>query len=120
MSDSCPVLPPAQRHLNNITHRAGEGMMETVLNALDAATKQVAEEWQAADTTDTPPPYEYFAAVVHQRMFLLLCGADAETMKGGNPVLAGHLIRNQQNIAEHYWTDGRDGTADGAAAEDAK
>jgi hypothetical protein len=31
-------------------------------------------------------------------------------MTGGDPVIAGHLIGNQQKIVEHYWTakDGKD------------
>lgn len=110
MSNSCSVLTPAERRLNDIVHRAGEDMMADVMKALDAATRQAVEGWQAADAAENPPPYEYFAAVVHQRMFLLLCGADSETMQGGDAVLAGHLIRNQQNIVAHYWTD--DGQGD--------
>lgn len=104
MSNSCPVLTPAERHVNDIIHRADEGLMGSVRKAIEDATQQAAAEWPAGDPTLAPPPFEYFAAVVHQKMFLLLCGADPETMRGGDPVLAGHLIRNQQKIAEHYWS----------------
>lgn len=102
MSNSCPVLTPAERHINDIIERATEGMMAQVFQALEDATKQVSVEWKTAETTENSPPHDYFAAVLHQRMFLLLCGADAETMTGGDPVLAGHLISNQQGIVEHY------------------
>ncbi len=107
MSDSCPVLTPAERQLGDIIQRADEALMATVSKALEDAAKQAAEEMRVADLKEPPPAGEYFAAVLHQKMFLLLCGADAQTMKGGNAVLAGHLIRNQQNIVEHYWTDGK-------------
>ena len=102
MSNSCPVLKPEERKLNDIIERASAQMMQTVLEALDAASSQVAAEWKSVETQETPPPYDYFAAVVHQRMFLHLCGADAETMTSGDADLAGHLIRNQQNIVAHY------------------
>jgi hypothetical protein len=92
MSNSCPVLTPEERKLNDIVERASAQMMQTVLEALDAASSQVAAEWKSVETQET---------VVHQRMFLHLCGADAETMTGGDAELAGHLIRNQQNIVAH-------------------
>lgn len=111
MSNSCPVLTPAERKMADIVHRADKEMMASVMTALDNATKQAMEAWQSEGTTESPPPYDYFASVVHQRIFLLLCGADPETMKGGDPVLAGHLIRNQQNIVEHYWRNAHDGIA---------
>ncbi len=47
---------------------------------------------------------KYFAAVVHQRMYCLMCGADPDTFEGGNPETAYHVIRNSQNIAKHYWS----------------
>ncbi|MGF9563465.1 hypothetical protein [Neorhizobium sp. JUb45] len=110
MSNSCPVVTPAERQVADTLQRVGEGLTVAVQRALEEATQQAAGEWPAGDPTLAPPPYEYFAAVVHQKMFLLLCGADTETMTGGDPVLAGHLIRNQQNIVAHYWTD--DGQGD--------
>jgi hypothetical protein len=33
----------------------------------------------------------------------MLCGADPKTFEGGDPEIAGHIIRNAQNISEHYW-----------------
>jgi GTPase SAR1 family protein len=105
MSDTCPVLTPEQRQLNEIIERAQTQMMQKVFDALHDAARQAAAEWQAVKTQENPPPHDYFASVVHQRMFLGLCGADAETMTGGDAELAGHLIHNQQNIVSHYrWT----------------
>lgn len=104
MSNSCPVLTPAERQVAETIQRAGEGLATAVRKALEEATKRAADEWPATDITESPPPFEYFAAVVHQDMFLLLCGADPQTMRGGNPVMAGHLIRSEQRIVEHYWS----------------
>jgi hypothetical protein len=106
MSNSCPVLTPAERQMTEIMERADATLMDKVFAALDEVTKQVAADWKTVETSDNPPPYDYFAAVVHQRMFLSLCGADAATMTGGDAGLAGHLIRNQQNVVAHYgWAE---------------
>ena len=108
MSNSCPVLTPAERQVADTIQRADKGVMAAVQKALEEATKQVADAWPVTDPTESPPPFEYFAAVVHQKMFLLLCGADLDTMTGGNPVMAGHLIRNEQKIVEHFWSGERE------------
>ncbi|MEB2845830.1 hypothetical protein GAO09_28635 [Rhizobiales bacterium RZME27] len=104
MSNSCTVFTPTEQQVVDTIQRAGEGLMAAVQNALEEATKQAADAWPTTDLTESPPPIEYFAAVLHQNMFLILCGADIETMKGGNPVMAGHLIRSEQKIVEHYWS----------------
>lgn len=113
MSDTCPVPTPEQRRANDIVENAQARMMDAVLAAVEGAAREVEEGWRSVRIPEAPPPHDYFAAVVHQRMFLLLCGADAERMTGGDPVIAGHLIGNQQKIAEHYWTakDGKDATS---------
>lgn len=110
MSDTCPIPTPEQRRANDIVENAQARMMDAVLAAVEGAAQEVGEAWKSVQTPEAPPPQDYFAAVVHQRMFLLLCGADAERMTGGDPVIAGHLIGNQQKIVEHYWTakDGKD------------
>lgn len=104
MNDSCPVLTPAQRQYLEIQNRAEKKMLAALFAALDNAAREAAEELKATDATDPPPARDYFAAVAHQKLFLLLCGADLETMKGGDPQLAAHLLRNGRNIADHYFT----------------
>jgi hypothetical protein len=37
-------------------------------------------------------------------MYCLICGADPDTLEGGNPDIAYHVIRNSPNIAKHYWS----------------
>ncbi|MCP2154294.1 hypothetical protein G6L97_04000 [Agrobacterium tumefaciens] len=103
MSESCPVLTPAEQQVQDILERTEAAMMATIHAALERASKQAAEELQAVGSEIQPPPHDYFAAVAHQQLFLLLCGANPDTFEGGDPEIAGHIIRNAQNISDHYW-----------------
>ncbi|CDI08047.1 hypothetical protein [Agrobacterium pusense] len=103
MSESCPVLTPAERRVQDILERNEAAMMASVHAAVERASKEVAKAFEAAGSDMQPPPRDYFAAVAHQQLFLLLCGADPQTFEGGDPEIAGHIIRNAQNITEHYW-----------------
>lgn len=103
MTKSCPVLTPAERQVVDIIERAKQSMTHTVLKALEAATTQAAEEMQRVGSSENAPPYEYFAAVLHQHMYCVMCGANPDTFEGGDPRIAIDVIRNSQNIAKHYW-----------------
>lgn len=103
MKQSCPVLTPAERQVVEIIQRADQALMATVYKALRDATDQAAEELQSIGSEERPPAYEYFAAVLHQHMYCVMCGANPETMEGGDPEIAIGVIRNSQNIARHYW-----------------
>ncbi|MCT7375032.1 hypothetical protein [Chelativorans salis] len=103
MSQSCPVLTPAERQVNDILKRAEQAMLATVYKALEDAENQAAEELQSIGSQERPPAYEYFAAVVHQNLFLLLCGADPETCEGGDPEIAARILDNGRKISVHYW-----------------
>jgi hypothetical protein len=103
MNDSCPVLTPAERQYLDIQGKAEQVMMAAIHKAIEDAGKQAAEELHAAGSLERPPARDYFAAVAHQKLFLSLCGADAETFAGGNPEIATHIIANCQNISAHYW-----------------
>jgi tRNA A37 threonylcarbamoyladenosine dehydratase len=103
MSQSCPVLTPAERQVADILSRADQAMLATVRKALEDATKQAAEELQAIGSRERPPAYEYFAAVAHHHLFLLLCGADPETCEGGDPETAARILDNGRKISAHYW-----------------
>lgn len=104
MTQSCPVLTPAERQVVDIIHRADQALMATVYKALQDAADQAAAEFRSIGSAERPPAYEYFASVVHQRMFCLLCGADPETMQGGDPRMAELLLENGRNISAHYWS----------------
>ncbi|MGH6763621.1 MAG: hypothetical protein ACRECW_18780 [Phyllobacterium sp.] len=103
MSESCPVLTPAERQYVDIQDKAEKAMMAAIYKALEDASKQAAEETRSVGLEEKPPAYEYFVAVAHQKLFLLLCGADPETFAGGNPEIAASIIGNGQRIADHYW-----------------
>jgi predicted ester cyclase len=103
MNDSCPVPTPVERQYLEIQSRAERKMLDTLWKALETAASEAAEELKATDWPERPPAYEYFAAVAHQKLFLRLAGADIDTMKGGDPKLAGFILDNGRKISEHYW-----------------
>lgn len=105
MTDSCPVLTPVERQYSEIEERARQAMLATILKAIEDATAQAAEELKSTEWTEAPPAYQYFAAVAHQKLFVLLCGGDLETYQGGDPQLAAHILKNGQNITDHYFAD---------------
>lgn len=105
MSTSCPVLTPAQKQYMDIHDRAEQVMLATIYKAIEDASRQAADDLRSVGSQETPPAYEYFAAVAHQKLFLLLCGADPETFMGGNPDIAARIIDNNRNISDHYWVN---------------
>jgi len=103
MDESCPVLTPAERQVNEILSRTEEALFATVRKAIEDARNQAGEELQAIGSREMLPAYDYFAAVMHQKLFLMLCGADPDTFEGGNPEIAARLLDNGRNISTHYW-----------------
>lgn len=94
----------ARREIAGVIERADKSLATAISAALQDARNQAAEDMAAIGQEDATPALEYFAAVVHKRMFCLMCGADPDTFAGGNPEIAYHVIRNSQNIARHYWS----------------
>lgn len=103
MSDSCPVLTPAERQYAQIEERARQAMMATIYKAIEDATAEAAQELKSTGWKDAPPPRDYFVSVAHQKLFVLLCGGDPETFEGGDPELAAHILKNGRNIVDHYF-----------------
>lgn len=101
--NTCPIPDPSQKRANAIISEAEQVMREKVLAALKEAEEAVAAGFRMNDLEGPRPPYEYFVAGLHQHLYCVMCGADPETMMGGDPGLAIHVIRNSQNIAKHYW-----------------
>ena len=114
LNTTCPVLTPAEKQFTEIQGRVEQAMMATIRAALRTASEQAAEELRAADLDEPPPDYEYFVSHAHQQLFLLLCGADPETFEGGDPETATFVIRNAQNIRDHYWATDRPATSEDA------
>ncbi|MNH96963.1 hypothetical protein D3C73_496480 [compost metagenome] len=103
MNDSCPVLTPVERQYMEIDEKVRHAMMAKIYKAIEDATAQAAEELKSTEWTDAPPAYEYFVSVAHQKLFVHLCGGDPETFQGGDPELAAHILKNGQNIVDHYF-----------------
>lgn len=104
MTKSCAALKPAERQIVDVIVNVDKALATAVSRALEETVKQAAEDMQAIGQDEHAPAMQYFASVIHQRMYCLMCGADPETLEGGNPKIAYHVIRNSQNIARHYWS----------------
>lgn len=103
MNESVPVLRLTERQIVDVIERANRTLAAAVALALKEATEQAAEDMRAVAQEQSAPTLSYFASVVHQRMYCLMCGADPDTFEGGNADIAYSVIRNSQNIAKHYW-----------------
>jgi hypothetical protein len=106
MTDACPILTGPEKKLADILTQAQTAMIEKVMAALMDAEQAANAGFHENNLEATPPPFEYFASVLHQRMFCIMCGADPQTMEGGDLNIATEVIRNSQNIARHYWGPG--------------
>ena len=103
MTKACPMPTPDQQRYGEIQSRIEQVMMSKIYEALQEATERARTEMQAAGLAMSPPSADYFAAVVHQSLYCILCKADPKTFSGGRADIAMSLIRNSQNIARHYW-----------------
>ena len=77
--------------------------MEKVHAAVAEADEQVCDQVLAAGLDLAPAPKACCDSVLHQRMYLTICGATVGTFEGGDARKAIGLIRNQQMIANRYW-----------------
>ena len=103
MNESCPVLTPVERQYMEIDEKVRHAMMAKIYKAIEDATVDAAEQLKSTEWTNAPPAYEYFVSVAHQKLFVHLCGGDPETFQGGDPELAAHILKNGQNIVDHYF-----------------
>lgn len=104
MIDNGTDLTPTGSEIADVISRADRMLAAAVSSALEKAAKQAADDMRAIGQEDATPILQYFASVVHQQMYCLMCGADPDTLQGGDPDIAYHVIRNSQNIARHYWS----------------
>lgn len=104
MTRDKPARGSIDREIADVIERADKTLATAIFSALQHARDQAAGDMAAIGQEDATPALEYFAAVVHQRMYCLMCGADPDTFAGGNPEIAYDVIRNSQNIARHYWS----------------
>ncbi|KAB2788708.1 MULTISPECIES: hypothetical protein [Hyphomicrobiales] len=104
MTDIGPDFTPAERRIAVVISRVDRMLAATVSDALEKAIEQAAHDLRAIGQEGATPVLQYFAGVVHQQMYCLMCGADPDTLQGGDPDIAYYVIRNSQNIAKHYWS----------------
>ncbi|MBB4279577.1 hypothetical protein [Rhizobium mongolense] len=76
----------------------------TMMDAIHAAITQAAKESEAAFQSRGPrtTAQTYFADVAMRRLFLHLCGANADTAKGGDPEHAWDILYVGRGTAR-YW-----------------
>ncbi|MDX3929905.1 MAG: hypothetical protein QHC90_29465 [Shinella sp.] len=76
----------------------------TMMDAIHAAITQAAKESEASFRSLGPrtTAQTYFADVATRRLFLHLCGADADTAKGGDPERAWDILYVGRGTAR-YW-----------------
>lgn len=77
---------------------------KTMMDAIHAAIIQAAKESEAAVQSLGPrtTAQMYFADVAMRQLFLHLCGADADTAKGGDPEHAWDILYMGRGTAR-YW-----------------
>lgn len=80
--------------------QAEDVMMDAVNAAITQATREALGAFQSLGLHT--PAHTYFADVVMRRLFLHLCGADAETAKGGDPDRAWDILYIGRG-ATQYW-----------------
>lgn len=76
MTRDNPAGSSADREIADVIERADKWLATAIFAALQDARNQAAEDMAAIGQEDATPAPEYFAAVVHQRMYCVVCGAD--------------------------------------------
>ncbi|MNV89833.1 hypothetical protein D3C71_1841640 [compost metagenome] len=78
-------------------------MIEKVSRAISDATAEVRRNVQDAGLDLETTSEGYFMFAVQQATFVRLCGGNPDTLRGGNPEVGKHVIRNCRNIIDTYW-----------------
>ena len=103
MPNTCPMPSPEKRRFDDIREAAERAMLEKVRKAVLDAAAEVAHEVQKAGLPFEPTHVDYFTFAVQQAAFVRLCGGDPTTLQGGDPKIGERIIRNGQQIIDHYW-----------------
>lgn len=101
--DSCPIPTPQERSFLAIQQAAERTMIEKVSRAISDATAEVRRNVQDAGLDLETTSEDYFMFAVQQATFVRLCGGNPDTLRGGNPQVGEHVIRNCRNIIDTYW-----------------
>lgn len=92
-----------------ILSRVEDAMYDKIAQAIDQAFDIAVSELGAiASQEDMPaPPREYFVSVAHQNLFCDLCGADRNTLKGGDASVAAAIVDNYRGLKDSWAQAGR-------------
>ncbi len=100
---TCPVSAPDELRFLAIQKTAEKTMLEKTTRAISDAAAEVAKNMQEAGLELEPTSEGYFMFALQQVTFVRLCGGDPDSLRGGNPEIAEHIIRNCRNIVDTYW-----------------
>ncbi len=101
--DSCPTTTPQERSFLAIQQAAEQTMLEKVSRAISDATTEVATNVRDAGLDFERTSEGYFMFAVQQATFVRLCGGNPDTLRGGNPEVGDHIVRNCRNIIDTHW-----------------
>ena len=101
--NTCSIPSSEERRFLEIQEVAERAILEKVSQAVSDAAAELTRELQKAGLPFENTYEEYFLFAVQQSAFVRLCGADPDTLKGGKPEIGERILRNGQNIIDHYW-----------------
>ncbi|MBB2705849.1 MULTISPECIES: hypothetical protein [Rhizobium] len=78
---------PAETQIADVIEQADKALSIAILAALQEARNLAAEGMSAIGKEGAAPALEYFAAVVHQRMYCLMCGGIRTPWREATPIL---------------------------------
>lgn len=84
--------------------RIEDAMHDKIAQAIDQAFEAAASELGAVvSNRKMPAPVrEYFVSVAHQSLFCDLCGADRNTLKGGDASVAAAIVDNYRGLKDSW------------------
>lgn len=105
MVNSCPIPTAEEAKYAAILSRIEAEMHDKIAQAINQASDLAASELGAiVSKRNMPaPPKGYFVSAAHQSLFCELCGAERETLKGGDVSVASAIIGNYQGLRD-TWT----------------
>lgn len=110
MVDSCPIPTPEEVKYAAILSRIEGEMHDKIAQAINQASELAASELGAiiSEKNVTTPPKGYFVSVAHQSLFCELCGAERETLEGGDVSVATVILGNYQGLRDSWIEADRD------------
>lgn len=98
---ACPIPTPEQARFLKVAGAIQSAMLEKITAAITEA-HEAAGKVPPVHEGEPPLSLGFLTAVAHHWLFSTLCGADPETGKGGDPVIAAAVLRNFQGVAKRW------------------